>query len=228
MNLRATSNVHILTGKKPVTKVQKHSSKTLENTKEQCLSSLSQTNRYLKKGGSLPSVLPSGNESASSLNSRNGRGFSERRMSVSHNKQTQVPNVKEPHAQPQLDTCLLEKKMENLSCKLSKVQDILLNQIVDSIESPACVSDKNNMFSAQDYTLLVLEMNGNVPAHPYDPLELSEINLNTERTTNWTSASANGRNVPDDDRTNTLLSIQDELSNWRAEQRMSDGDHICT
>lgn len=68
--------------------------------------------------------------------------------------------------------------MEQLSSKLSKVQDILCDHMNsnEGLKSTFHNVDKSQRFSAHDYALLMLEMNGNISSHPYDPNEFSDKN----------------------------------------------------
>lgn len=191
---RVESNVHLLTANTPSTRVQCH---RMPNSSHSSL-----TNTFLKKGGALPSVLPvddcivespckpkhpSLTRKRNSLIIKKGnREDSERQPPhyVSHYGSLSIAGLSHTKLLGLtllffFQTCQLEKKMEHLSNKLSKVQDILESHLIDDAEpaepiSSSATQDEDGSFSARDYTSLLLEMNGNVASLAYDPSEFSE------------------------------------------------------
>lgn len=71
------------------------------------------------------------------------------------------------------------------------------------------------IFSARDYKLLVLEMNGNVPLKPYDPNDFSE---KEERLTDSAQRGCLA-GTQTTSKSAMLLEIHNELNMWRAAQR---------
>ncbi|XP_034247970.1 uncharacterized protein LOC117649386 [Thrips palmi] len=172
MKSRVQSNVHLLTANAPSAKVQCH------RTSNGSHSSL--TNAFLKEGGALPSVLPVDDCSTDvPCKSKHPTRIRNQSLAVKKSKKEDSNDqLSTAQSASKLNTCQLEKKMEHLSSKLTKVQDILESHLIDAAEttipSSSFDQDEDGSFSARDYTFLLLEMNGNISSLPYDPNEFSE------------------------------------------------------
>ncbi|KAK3912017.1 GDSL esterase/lipase [Frankliniella fusca] len=197
MHSGVRSKVHLMTANKPSTRVENHRavSKRLNNVHEPVKDANFSTNEFLRKGGSLPSVLPVTKEfdartpssehirkkpKANQCNTakrpmlRRTASFTmhtEKLGGHIFNRESPTHSDSEAHHH---SSCQLEQKVEHLSEKISRVQDIILNQMnADAIITKTTTKNAEG-FSARDYTLLVLEMNRNVPTNPYDPNDFSE------------------------------------------------------
>lgn len=229
-----------MTANKPSTKVEGHkTTKKATNFQDSVESTTvsSTTNDFLRKGGILPPVLPVSERLCSKIcsleqfktNSRKQVGHQNsnrqppRRAAsvVLHTKKLDSPICNESNIHSDLvvhhqSSCHLEKKVEHLSDKISRVQDIILSQMTADSNMKQDTTKNVASFSAHDYKLLVLEMNGNIPLKPYDPNDFSE-----EEKSSLTDSAQRGclAGTQTISKSAMLLEIHNELNTWRAAQR---------
>lgn len=223
----AHSNVNLSTANSPSTSVQCHRP-IKGQSRVVTKNNASAINEFLQKGGTLPSVLlVDDSEECARPENKNLPSVQETNPCPRNKKMVKaVKNKKETLIDKNSSSTLsksnthmneLERKMEHLSCKLSTVQDILMNQMVIEAHQTSHNSQKTfNSFSAQDYTLLMLDMNCDVSARPYDPNEFSEENHSR-------CSGSVTRKHPiescDLERKEILRGIQEELGRWRDERK---------
>ncbi|XP_026286906.1 uncharacterized protein LOC113212435 isoform X1 [Frankliniella occidentalis] len=240
MHSEVRSSIHIMTANKPSTKVERHkTTKKATNFQDSIKSTTgsSTTNDFLRKGGILPPVLPAAERFCSKICSpqesktntrkqirhQNSNRQPPRRAAsvVSHTKKLDSPICNESNIHSDLEvhhqsSCHLEKKVEHLSDKISRVQDIILSQMMADSNMKQDTTKNVASFSARDYKLLVLEMNGNVPLKPYDPNDFSE---KEERSLTDSAPRGCLAGTQTTSKSAMLLEIHNELNTWRAAQR---------